>query len=232
MAQLPPRLVRRRLAIQLEDHLNWLAGLYRERGWSFGEVVRNPVDARPEAVDGWHTRDFDVVYATHDNACRPTELTVEWRNLPTIVARDDNTPCLGWTHRFAVVLPPTYPSSMQMRLVNLTPTLHPRMLPPDREAPACIFPNADLDGTLRELMWNLLFRPDMVRPPALFAEEDPGFRPAEMKWYTAYGPQTVHDELTAAWDARQRELAAATADESAPAPAPLAAPFRIIDPGD
>ncbi len=208
---LPASLVRRRIAIQLGDHLEWLRELYAERGFDFGEVRTEPAEAAPQRLLAWCARDFEARYEPASEEGRPRELQVTWRNLPSPGSRKKDVPQLAWEHRYAVVLPPTYPSSLQMRLVNLTPTLHPRMLPPEREAPACIFPNADLDGTLRELWWNLFFRPDMVRPPELFDEEDAGFRPSEMTWYSNYGPQRLHDELLAAWHERQTSLAAVPA---------------------
>lgn len=227
--RLSPKLVQRRIEIHIADFFEWLSGYYAEREWTFG-----PWQA---ASDGqrWDSRDVKIRVAGRDRDGRVRELRIEWENIPSVVDRQKTEPEISWSHVFVLALPPDYPSDLQMRIINLSPTMHPRMLPPDKEAPACIFPNAELDRVLREVLFNLLFKPDFVRPPILFTGADHGFRPQEMKWYSEYGPQRLFEELMAHWHARQTTLAADTPKPAAPAPtapsppppAAPAAPFTI-----
>lgn len=229
---MPPRLLRRRIEVHVGDFLSWLDGWYAARGWQLGPITPPPANA-PFPL--WETRDVSIQITHHDEADgRPRELEMTLRNVPGVpkrpgedgLTKQELPTTILWDHAFAIVLPDDYPSDLRMRIVNLSETVHPRMMTPDKAAPACIFPNAELDLVLREVLWNVLLKPDVVRPPTLYDGADLGYRPREMQWYAAYGPQRLFDELMTAWDARQRELTP-PALPAAVSPAAPAAPFVI-----
>jgi hypothetical protein len=210
MGRFPPALVRRRIDVHLGDFFDWLAAYYRDHGRELGDVRREP--------DAWLSRDLTIRIGRSAADGRVRELTVQWRNVPSAIAHTHDAVEIGFEHDYSVILPADYPTDLRMRFVNLTPTIHPRMMPPERHAPACIFPNGELDAVLRELLFNLLFEPAHVRTPSDFAGEDRGFRPTEMTWLERYGAKRLHEELLAAWARRSAELA----PEPPPCPAPEA----------
>ena len=221
---MPPRLVLRRIHVHVGDFMEWMAGMYAARGWRFGPVTPPEEGAQ---FPLWSSRDVAIQITHYFDDGRPAEIEVSFHNVPGVPSHTEDAPVIGWDHGFVIALPPEYPADLKIRIVNLTETVHPLMMPPDKGAPACIFPKAELDQVLREVLWNVLLKPDVVRPPTLFDDADLGFRPRQMQWYAAYGPQRLFDQLMAEWDARQKELLPSTPAAQPEKPAAPAAPFVI-----
>ena len=70
---------------------------------------------------------------------------------------------------------------------------------------ACYSVNGEVDRILNDIIFNILLRPETVRPPSLYKDADWGLDSRKMNWYSKYGPQRVYDLLKQKWDKKQKK---------------------------
>lgn len=56
-----------------------------------------------------------------------------------------------------------------------------------------------------DLIFNVLLRPETVRPPNQFKDADWGLNSQKMQWYIKYGPEKVYEYLKEEWSKRQKK---------------------------
>ena len=90
---------------------------------------------------------------------------------------------------------------MKVDIVNRTPLVHPRFRGKGKNA--CYNVNGEVDRILVDLIYNTMLRPDLVRPPSLYPDEDWGVHRSSMQWYIETGPKQVYQHLQGALRERQ-----------------------------
>ncbi|MDP7033487.1 MAG: hypothetical protein QF752_03235 [Planctomycetota bacterium] len=136
-----------------------------------------------------------------DGAYRAFEFTVE--DVPAIrESSSKGIEAFGYFHRFRFALPRAYPHDLGIPIFCQDPIEHPRF--GGRRGRICYQVNGELDRLLVDLVANLLMRPDVVRPPSLYPEEDHGLSRERMEWYMERGPHEIHARLLDAWRCRVR----------------------------
>lgn len=107
-------------------------------------------------------------------------------------------------HIFHFIIPREYPQNLgKIKIVNETPLYHPRM--GSAGSNACYTVNGEVDRVLVDLIYNVLLRPETVRPPSLFKEADWGLNAQKMHWYIQYGPQKIFEFLKTEWGKKQKK---------------------------
>lgn len=111
---------------------------------------------------------------------------------------------VAYTHRFRFSLPREYPQNLgKIKIVNETPLFHPRIGLTGTKV--CYTVNGEVDRILVDLIFNILLRPETVRPPTQFPEADWGLDVHKMQWYIQYGPQKIYEYLKQEWGKRQKK---------------------------
>lgn len=111
---------------------------------------------------------------------------------------------LSYEHSFYFVVPREYPQNLgRIKIVNETSLYHPRIGMAGSNA--CYTVNGEIDRILVDLIYNVLLRPETVRPPSLFKDADWGLNAQKMKWYIQSGPQKIYDHLRKEWNKRQKK---------------------------
>jgi hypothetical protein len=114
---------------------------------------------------------------------------------------------LAYEHSFYFVIPREYPQNLgSIRITSETPLFHPRMGVVGTNA--CYAVNGEIDRILIDLIYNVLLRPETVRPPSLFKEADWGLNSKKMHWYIHYGPHKIYEFLQKEWGKKQKKIEA------------------------
>lgn len=143
----------------------------------------------------------EVVDRYPDHAYRTIRLTME--GIPGVVDATPE-PKLSYHHRFYFMVPREYPQNLgKIKIVNETPLFHPRIAAVGTKA--CYTVNGEIDRVLVDLIYNVLLRPETVRPPTMFKDADWGLNSARMRWYIEYGPDRIYRFLKSEWAARQEK---------------------------
>ncbi len=202
---LPPKIFNRRIDVLIEDfYASSLAQVYEREGWSYLPPTRTGQEWRHSLVS------VRVVDAHPDGAYQT--LRVELTGIPGVVALDGVTPRVGWNHTYEFGLPRRYPSDLKIDIINRTPLVHPRFRGTGKNA--CYNVNGEVDRIIVDLIYNTMLRPDLVRPPSLYPDEDWGVNRSSMKWYIEAGPKRVYESLRKQLAARLSGQATAGADAS------------------
>ncbi len=116
--------------------------------------------------------------------------------------RGDRIASLTREHRFRFVVPREYPHDLDLQIRALTALFHPRIS--GETGKACYQVHGEIDRVLNDLLYNVLLRPDVVRPPNLYRGADWGLEKRKMEWYMDAGPERVHAHLLDAWRREMR----------------------------
>lgn len=109
---------------------------------------------------------------------------------------------LRFQHRFSFMLPREYPQNLgKIRIILETPLFHPRITAAGTKA--CYTVNGEVDRIFNDIIYNVLLRPETVRPPSMFADADWGLDSKKMRWYIQAGPTQVYDRLKKEWQKKQ-----------------------------
>ncbi len=110
---------------------------------------------------------------------------------------------LSFSHRFKITLPREYPQNLsQIMIINETPLYHPRIT--GIGSKACYSVNGEIDRILVDILYNVLMRPETVRPPNKYKDADRGLDTNRMKWYIKNNPDEIHSLLWQEWGKRQQ----------------------------
>ena len=147
-----------------------------------------------------------MIQITHkypDDACKT--IRFDMKDLPGVIGVENGQMKLSYKHRFHFDLPREYPQNLgKIHIVNETPLYHPRIVSVGTKA--CYTVNGEIDRVLIDIIYNILLRPETVRPPSLFKDADWGLDSSRMKWYIASDPQKIHDFLKAEWGKLQKTV--------------------------
>lgn len=158
----------------------------------------------------WEHEQFrvSIIAKYADQAYKTIQLKI--KDLPGVIAVPNNKLKISYTHRFHFTLPREYPQKLgNIKIVNETPLFHPRIT--SVGSTACYSVNGEIDRVLLDIIYNVLLRPETVRPPSIFKNEDWGLDSVKMKWYINYGPQRIYQYLFEEWGKRQKKIASQTA---------------------
>ena len=111
--------------------------------------------------------------------------------------RGDHIESMVTLHRFRFTIPREYPHDLDLEIHSVTALYHPRIA--SESGKACYQVHGEIDRVLIDLVFNVLLRPDLVRPPCLYPEADWGLDRRKMEWYCEAGPERIHARLLAAW---------------------------------
>lgn len=115
---------------------------------------------------------------------------------------NDNEFTIAYQHKFSFKISREYPQELgKIKIVNQTPLVHPRIVAIG--ANACYSVNGEIDRILVDIIYNVLLRPETVRPPSLFKDADWGLDAKTMRWYINYGPQKIFQLLWNKWSEKQ-----------------------------
>jgi hypothetical protein len=111
---------------------------------------------------------------------------------------------LSYHHRFYFTLPREYPQNLgKIKIVNETPLFHPRITRVGTTA--CYVVNGEIDRILLDIIFNILLRPETVKPPTQYKDADWGLNVQIMQRYIQYGPQRIYEFLKCEWAKKQRK---------------------------
>ena len=162
--------------------------------------------AIPKKKDKWEHPQFNINITEKypDGAYQIVQLAMS--DLPGVVAVGlDGKIEISLKHSFHFFLPRDYPQSLgKIKIVNETPLFHPRMAAAGTNA--CYTVNGEVDRVLVDLIYNVLLRPETIKPPNLFRDADWGLNVQKMKWYIQYGPQKIYDYLKNEWAKQQKKI--------------------------
>ena len=105
---------------------------------------------------------------------------------------------ISFQHSFRFSLPREYPQNLgKIQIIPETPLFHPRITSVGTKA--CYTVNGEVDRVLIDIIYNILLRPETVRPPSMFKDADWGLDSRKMHWYIQYGPEKIHQHLKQEW---------------------------------
>ncbi len=125
--------------------------------------------------------------------------------MPGVAGVDSlGSPELSFYHHFQITLPREYPQNLaQIKIINKTPLYHPRIAGVGGKA--CYTVNGEVDRILTDIVFNVLMRPETVRPPGQYKDADWGLDSSKMKWYIKYGPEKLYTLLKEEWGKKQNQ---------------------------
>lgn len=119
--------------------------------------------------------------------------------LPSIRELKDNKPVITYLHTFKIDLPREYPARVdKIKIFAETQIFHPRFAS-SGWGEGCIHINGEIDRILMDMIFQVLFDPERIRPPKFFTDSDFGTNSSAMKWFQADDPKKFYDYLTNLW---------------------------------
>lgn len=121
------------------------------------------------------------------------------KRIPGIINKKNDKPIIGFNHLFIFKIPRYYPHRLdKIKIFCRTPLLHPRCSY-NKEIPVCYIVNGEIDRIIMDIIFNVLLKPDLVRPPCIYKDSDWGLNIEIMKWYQDLNPQKVYEYLFSRW---------------------------------
>ena len=112
---------------------------------------------------------------------------------------------IGYNHIFLIRLPREYPQLLgKVEIYPDTPLYHPRIRAVGTKA--CYMVNGEIDRVFNDIIYNILLRPETVRPPSMYKDADWGLDSYKMKWYIKYGPQKIYNLLKNEWQKQHESI--------------------------
>ncbi len=122
----------------------------------------------------------------------------------------DDTLEISYQHCFHFSLPREYPQNLgKIQITPETPLFHPRIRAVGTKA--CYTVNGEVDRVLIDIIYNVLLRPETVRPPSMFKDADWGLDSRKMRWYIQYGPEKIYQHLKQEWNKKHSPQASSNA---------------------
>ncbi len=124
------------------------------------------------------------------------------RDLPGLIDVQGKHLNISYQHDFQFTLPREYPQNLgKIQIIAETLLYHPRITGIGTKA--CYTVNGEVDRILIDIIYNVLLRPETVRPPNLYKDADWGLDASKMKWYIEYGPEKIYTHLKELWASNQ-----------------------------
>ena len=152
-----------------------------------------------------HPHFITKITAKHKDKAYKT-IQFECTNLPGLksVKNADNLE-ISYYHCFIFSIPREYPQNLgQIQIINKTKLFHPRITAVGTKA--CYAVNGEIDRILVDIIYNILLRPNTVRPPSLYKDADWGLDYKKMNWYINYGPEKIYNHLQELWSKKQNKI--------------------------
>ncbi len=198
----PPKMYNKRVRGSIKEFYNKLEEIFQQKNWKWDETTPERQDHQAwHSTTEWKHPDADIrINSYHDDGTIKT-LRVTYKRLPGFVSPKLNKQALRFTHTFEISLPRSYPANLSaIKLYSLDYLYHPRMSSSrGSRMEACIHIPGEIDRILIEFIYQILMKPDKVRPPKLFSA-DAGLQPSAMRWYENQMQQIVNF-LEEQWDA-------------------------------
>lgn len=187
----PAKILNLRINTSIEQFLKDFEQYLTKKGW--------PVD-QFEKVDTyhWRTTDFEIRVSEYhpDKAIKSIQYALF---LPSVRELKDNKPIVNYLHTFKIELPREYPARVdKIKIFAETQIFHPRFST-SGWGEGCIHINGEVDRILMDMIFQVLFDPDRIRPPKYYQDSDFGTNSTAMKWFQNDDPQKLYDYLTKLW---------------------------------
>lgn len=154
--------------------------------------------------ESWEHPSFWIgIIEKHSDGAYKT-IQMKSTDLPGLVGvGNENTLELSCQHCFRFSLPREYPQNLgKIQIIPETPLFHPRITAVGTKA--CYTVNGEVDRVLIDIIYNVLLRPETVRPPSMFKDADWGLDSRKMRWYIQYGPEKIYQHLKQEWHKKQQ----------------------------
>lgn len=180
-----------------------------KKGWQVDAV---------EKVDEYHWRctDFEIRVSDYhpDKAIKSIQYALY---LPSVRELKDNKPIVTYLHTFKIELPREYPARVdKIKIFAETQIFHPRFAS-SGWGEGCIHINGEVDRILMDMIFQVLFDPERIRPPKFYPDSDFGTNSTAMKWFQGDDPKKFSDYLFSLWfDYRSKKFKTNTRVEQKP----------------
>ena len=173
--RLPAKILIRRLDLGIEAFFEEIVRFAKPFG------IDLPSPKRKE--DTWLHPDF-VLAIMHKRLDKtPSTFEFTLRRIPGFIKIRNGSISTKTNHKFSFNIPRSYPHDLEKIKINCnTPLYHPR-ISDGINLPVCYIVNGEIDRILLDIVFNVLMRPDLIRPPSIYADSDWGYNSIAMKWY-------------------------------------------------
>jgi hypothetical protein len=195
----PPKILNLRIKTSIEQFFSDLKQYFDVKNWDW-------VDPEEIADFHWRTPDLEikVVARNSDDSIRAIQYGL---NIPGVVGLNGKEPILTMAHAFRIELPREYPARVdKIRIIADSQMFHPRFSISGL-GEACIQINGEIDRILMDMIFQVLYDPDRVRPPKFYDDADFGRNSSAMKWYQNNDPKSIYESLLNKWlDSRTKKI--------------------------
>ncbi|MBN1232211.1 MAG: hypothetical protein JXA60_02510 [Candidatus Coatesbacteria bacterium] len=188
---LPPLIFNRRIEIGIENFYKEFSG--------FALSYEISISKHKRIEDSWIQEDITIrsIGKRKDKTYKGFEIVLN--RIPGIVNKRNGKAIIGFNHIFVFKIPRYYPYRLdKVKIYCKTPLLHPRCSS-NREMPVCYIVNGEIDRIIGDIIFNVLLKPDLVKPPSLYKDSDWGLNIEIMKWYQDLNPQKVFEYMLTRW---------------------------------
>ena len=180
-----------RINTSIEQFLKDFEQYLTKKGW--------PVDPI-QKVDEYHWKcsDFEIRVSDYhpDKAIKSIQYALY---LPSVRELKDNKPIITYFHTFKIELPREYPARVdKIKIFAETQIFHPRFAS-SGWGEGCIHINGEVDRILMDMIFQVLFDPERIRPPKFYQDSDFGTNSTAMKWFQGDDPKKFCDYLFSLW---------------------------------
>jgi hypothetical protein len=195
----PPKILNLRIKTSVEQFFSDLKQFFGLKNWDW-------VDPEEIGEFHWRTPDLEikVVARNADESIRAIQYGL---NIPGVIGLNGKEPILTMTHSFRIELPREYPARVdKIRIIADSQIFHPRFSISGL-GEACIQINGEIDRILMDMIFQVLYDPDRVRPPKFYDDADFGRNSSAMKWYQNNDPKSIYELLLNKWlDSRSKKI--------------------------
>lgn len=192
---LPPVIFNRRINCLIDEfYSSDLKEIYQKEGWTL---------QMPEKKDLWDHPQFPlkVIKKYSDGAYKILRFNL--LDFPGLVSVSGDKLELAFKHSFRFNLPREYPQNLgKIDIISETALFHPRITAAGTKA--CYTVNGEVGRILIDIIFNVLLRPETVRPPSIYRDADWGLDSRKMQWYIKYGPEKIYTYLRDEWKKKQQ----------------------------
>ncbi len=201
ITKFPPKMYNKRVRGSIKEFYNKLQEIFQQKNWKWIEPKpsRNDHEQWNLATE-WHHPDADIKIISYFPDGAINSIKVTYKRLPGFVRPRLSKSALRFTHSFEIKLPRSYPANLSaIKLYSLDYLYHPRMSSSrGMKMEACIHIPGEIDRILIEFIYQILMKPDKVRPPSQFSA-DSGLQPSAMRWYE-HNLKSIVKFLEEQWD--------------------------------
>ena len=201
MTKFPPKMYNKRVRGSIKEFFNKLEEIFQQKKWKWTEPMPNRQNhqAWNEAIE-WKHPDADIQLHSYYDDGAVKSIRITYKRLPGFVRPSLTKAALRFKHEFEISLPRSYPANLSaIKLYSLDYLYHPRMSSSrGTKMEACVHIPGEIDRIMIEFIYQILMKPDKVRPPKLFSA-DSGLQPSAMRWYENNMEQII-EFLEQQWD--------------------------------